>query len=71
MTIMRVKTTTKGGKYVANNWVAVDALDAYMNFLNREFGAKAAKHTIETHVLKKGGSVLAYTVNGFDYNFKT
>lgn len=73
MKVYGVKVTTKGGKYVANDWVVENAMDAYkavkkhntkaeLIFAVTDYGMTADAHG--------EGEILAFTLDGFRYGFR-
>ena len=70
---MSVRTTKGNGNFVAAAWVLENAIEAY-----KEWMAKNSKARL-TFEVKDGrmetneagiGTILAYTVNGFNYNVR-
>ena len=73
MKVMSVRTTKGNGNFVASHWVLENAVEAY-----KEWMAKNNKGRLNFEI-KDGrmetneagtGTILAYTVNGFNYNVR-
>ena len=73
MKVMSVRTTKGGGKFVASAWVLENAVDTYKTWMSKNSKARLSFDVRDgrTETNENGsGVILAYTVNGFDYNVR-
>lgn len=73
MKIMSVRTTKGHGNFVASAWVLENAVDTYKAWMSEHSKARlnfeVRDGRMETNE-NGSGVILAYTVNGFDYNVR-
>ena len=73
MKVMSVRTTKGRGQFVASAWVLENAVDAYKAWISKNSKARLSFDVRDgrTETNENGsGVILAYTVNGFDYNVR-
>lgn len=73
MKVMSVRTTKGHGNFVASAWVLENAVDTYKAWMSEHSKAHLSFEVLDGRMetnANGSGTILAYTVDGFNYNVR-